>query len=67
MEKKNSDMGHICLTLKKDSTVKVGEDVEIYVKQVGGAGIGNAVRIVVTAPIEKKIYRVKKDARTGDV
>jgi sRNA-binding carbon storage regulator CsrA len=62
MEKKDKDIGHICLTLKTGNTIRIGEDVEVFVMQTGGHPIGNAVRVRVTAPVAKKIYRVKKNA-----
>lgn len=59
--KKDKDVGHVCMTLKREARVRVGEDVEIYIKQIMGHGAGNAVKIVVTAPIVKKVYRIKQD------
>ena len=66
MEKDSNRIGNICLTLKEESRIRVGDDVEIYIKQVTGAGIGDAVRIVISAPVKKKIYRVKTDAGTSN-
>ena len=54
-------IGHVCLTLKEGAVVKIGDDVEVEIVRVGGSGIGIATRIRITAPIVKKIYRVKKN------
>jgi len=61
MEKNEEEhVGHICLTLKEGMLVQVGDDVQVLIKEVRGHGIGKAVRIVIMAPVSKKIFKVKQ-------
>lgn len=53
--------GRICLSLKTGESVQIGDDVVVYVRSPGGHGTGNAVRLSITAPKKKKVYRIKNN------
>jgi len=54
--------GRVCLTLKVGETVQIGDDVLVYVRASGGHGTGGKhVKLSITAPKSKKVYRHKNN------
>jgi sRNA-binding carbon storage regulator CsrA len=54
------DFGSIVMTCKEGETILIG-DSSVTLIQLGGCGVGKAVKLVVRADKEIPVFRVKKE------